>query len=242
MRCTACGRGLTAEPSAKPVTRTHRDARHMTRVLRWLLIGLAIISTIVAVAKLSHYRVLHAMIDRDAAALAAFSPMTKLLLALMNPAELAQAIDLCVAVPLFVIWVHRMQANTFALGILGLRYTPAWAVGWYFVPIVNLWMPYRVMREIWCANRNPAGWQYDRAPGALILWWLLWLASIVYIRISINDGSAQDVLLAEMSDAKSEGVRAAFRAASAVASLMLVTLLHQFQERAASQRLAHVFE
>jgi hypothetical protein len=53
-----------------------------------------------------------------------------------------------VAVPLFVIWVHRMQANTFALGVLGLRYTPAWAVGWYFVPIVNLWMPYRVMREI----------------------------------------------------------------------------------------------
>ena len=230
------------EPPAKPVTRTYCDARQMTRVLRWLLIGLAIISAMVAATKLSQYRVLHAVIGQDAGALASFSPMTRLLFASAGPVELAQAIDLCVAVPLFVIWLHRMQANSFALGILGLRYTPAWAVGWYFVPIANLWMPYRVMQEIWCANRNPPGWQYDPAPRALIFWWLLWLASVVYIRISFNDGTVQDVLLTEMSDAKSEGVRAAFRAASAIASLMLVTLLHQLQERATSQRLAHVFE
>jgi hypothetical protein len=50
------------------------------------------------------------------------------------------------------------------------------------------------------------------------------------------------LLAAELSDAKVEGVRAVFRAASALASLALVTLLHQLQERAASRTLAHVFE
>jgi len=242
MRCTACGRGLAADPPAKPVTRTYRDARRMTRVLRWLLIGLAVISAIIAAAKLSHYRVLQAILDQNASALASFSQITRLLIASMSPLELAQAIVLCVAAALFAMWVHRMQANTFALGILDLRYTPAWAVGWYFVPIANLWIPYRVMQEIWCANRNPADWQYDTAPRLLIMWWLLWLASVVYVSISINYGPPQDLLVTEMSDAKVEGVRAAFRAASAVASLVLVTLLHRLQVRAASQALAHVFE
>jgi hypothetical protein len=74
------------------------------------------------------------------------------------------------------------------------------------------------------------------------MWWLLWLASVVYVSISINYGPPQDLLVTEMSDAKVEGVRAAFRAASAVASLVLVTLLHRLQVRAASQALAHVFE
>jgi hypothetical protein len=166
MRCTACGRGLAAEAPAKPVTRTYRDARRMTRVLRWLLIGLAAISATIAAAKLAHYRVLQAILDQDASALASFGPISRLLIASMSPLELAQAIDLCVAVPLFAVWVHRMQANTFALGIVGLRYTPAWAVGWYFVPVANLWMPYRVMLGIWCANRNPADWQYDTPPAS----------------------------------------------------------------------------
>lgn len=240
-RCTACGRGMAAGPPAKPVTRTYRDAWRMTRVLGWLLIGLAVVSAIVAAAKLSHYRVLGVVLDQDALALASVSRITRLLIALMSPAELAQAIILCAAVPLFAIWIYRMQANTFALGILGLQYTPAWAVGWYFVPIANLLVPYWMMQEIWCANRNPSGWQYDTANRLLILWWLLWLASMVYVRFSISY-TPQDELLAEMSDAKLEGVRAAFGAASAIASLILVTSLHQHQVRAASQRLAHVFE
>jgi hypothetical protein len=158
----------------------------------------------------------------------------------MNPAELAQAIVLFVAVPLFAIWIHRIQTNTFALGILDLQYTPAWAVGWFFVPIANLLMPYWVMREMWCANRNPSGWQNDTNRW-LILWWLLFLASTVYVRYSISY-TPRDVLLAQMSDAKLESVRAAFGVASAIASLILVTSLHRHQVRAASQRLSQVFE
>jgi hypothetical protein len=242
LRCTACGRGLTAEPSAKPVARIYRDARRMTRLLAWLLIGLAAVSAVLAAAKLSHYRALQILLEQDPSALASVPQISRLLITVMNPAALAQVIILCVAVPLFALWIYRMQANTFALGILGLRYTPAWAVGWCFVPIANLWMPYRVMREIWCANRNPGGWQYDSASGLLILWWLLWLASMIYVRFSVNYGTPQDALLTLMSDTKLEGVRAAFGVASAIASLILVTSLHQLQVRAASETLAHVFE
>ena len=233
---------MAAGPPAKPVTRTYRDAWRMTRVLRWLLIGLAVISAIIALGKWSHYRVLRATLDLGFPPWASFKPITRLLMASIGPLEWAQAIVLCAAVPLFAIWVHRMQANSFALGILGLRYTPAWAVGWFFVPVANLWMPYRVMQEMWRANRSPADWQLDPSNRFLILWWLLWLASIVYIRISFTYGTPQDALLTEIADVRIEGVKAAFRSASSIASLILVTLLHQLQVRAASRSLARVFE
>lgn len=241
-RCTACGRGLGASPPAKPVTRTYRDTRRLTRILAWLLIGLAAVSAILAAAKLSHYRALQIVLDHGPSALASVSQISRALITVMKPAELAQVIVLCVTVPLFLFWIYRMQVNTFALGILGLRYTPAWAVGWCFVPIANLWMPYRVMRELWYANRNPGGWQYDSANWLLILWWLLWLASMIYVRFSVNYGTQSDALLALISDTKLEGVRAAFGVASGIASLILVTSLHQHQVRAASQTLARVFE
>lgn len=241
-RCTACGRGLDAPLPAKPVTRTYRDAQRLTRLLAWLLIFLAGASAVLAAAKLSHYSALQIVLEQGPAALASVSRIDRLLITVMNPAALAQVIILCVALPLFVFWIYRMQVNTFALGILGLRYTPAWAVGWCFVPIANLWMPYRVMRDLWCANRNPGEWQYDSPSRWLIVWWLLWLASTIYFRYSVSYGTPQDALLALISDTRLEGVRAAFGAASAIASLILVTSLYQHQVRAGSEPLAHVFE
>lgn len=242
-RCTACGRGLGAPPPARPVRRTYRDAGRLTRVLRWLFIALAVISALTAAAKLSHFSVLQAIVDNDASAMASFPQIVRLLIVAMNPAEFARAIVLSATVVLFAIWIHRMQSNTFSLGIMDLQYTPAWAVGWNFVPIANLWIPYQVMREIWCANRNPTGWQFDKPSRFLIVWWLLWLASLgIYVHFWSDSGSAQAVLLREIFDAKVACARAAFGALSAIASLMLVTLLHRHQVRAASQSLAQVFE
>jgi hypothetical protein len=233
---------MGAPPPAKPVRRTYRDARRLTRVLRGLLVALAVISAVTAAAKLSHFSVLQAMVDNDVEALVSFPGIVTLLISAMNTAEFARAIVFSATVVLFAIWIHRMQSNTFALGIMDLQYTPAWAVGWNFVPIANLWIPYQVMREIWCANRNPTGWQFDKPSRFLIVWWLLWLGSIVYVHFWRDSGSAQDVLLREIFDAKVACVRAAFGALSAIASLMLVTLLHRHQVRAASQSLAQVFE
>lgn len=214
----------------------------MTRVLCWLLLGLALLAAADSVAGLAHYRVLRAMVDQDTEALASFSPITGLLLAALGYFQLGHWIVFCATIVVFTIWVHRMQANTFALGIFGLRFTPAWAVGWYFVPVANLWMPCRAMSETWRANRNPTGWQFDSGTGFLIVWWLLWLSSIFYIRISFNSGSPEDVLATARNDAAFESLRSALGALSALVSLSLVTRLQQFQLRAASQFLAHVFE
>ena len=55
------------------------------------------------------------------------------------------------AIP-FLMWVHRVARNARALGARDLRFSPGWAVGWYLVPIMQLFRPYQAMKEIWLAS------------------------------------------------------------------------------------------
>ena len=77
---------------------------------------------------------------------------------------------------LFMFWVYRMNSNSRAQMASGMAYTPAWAVGWFFIPFANLWRPYQVMSELYRTSQNPIGWKSRPAP-ALIGWW--WGANIL---------------------------------------------------------------
>ena len=73
-------------------------------------------------------------------------------------------------------WIHLANSNARALGARKMAFTPGGAVGWYFVPIANLWKPYQAMREIWKASAGPLGWQRRPVSALLPCWWLLAIA------------------------------------------------------------------
>src|SRR3954468_5765243 len=82
----------------------------------------------------------------------------------------------------FLRWIYRANTNLRVLSSEPMNFTPAWAVGWYFIPIANLFKPYQAMKEIWkvahCGTPNDSrvvGW-----------WWFLWLFSIVLARLSMK--------------------------------------------------------
>jgi hypothetical protein len=86
----------------------------------------------------------------------------------------------------FVMWIHRAYSNLTALGNPkeGLEYSPGWAIGGFFIPFVNLVVPYRVVREIWVKSdpviRSEQDWMFSsspEAPGLIKLWWAFWLLS-----------------------------------------------------------------
>jgi hypothetical protein len=74
-------------------------------------------------------------------------------------------------------WIVRANKNVRALGADGLRITPGWAVGYFFVPIVNMWRPYHAMKDLWRASHHPASWATTSASSILPTWWTLWLVS-----------------------------------------------------------------
>jgi hypothetical protein len=83
-----------------------------------------------------------------------------------------------IAVPL---WAHRAYRNLPALGASGLRYSPRWAAGSWFVPVVNFFLPCLVVGEAWRAS-DPSERESTREsraqqpfPGLVLAWWLLFI-------------------------------------------------------------------
>ena len=83
----------------------------------------------------------------------------------------------------FLTWIYRAHKNLKALGAADLSYSPGWAVGGFFVPILNIVRPYQVISEIWKASAHRArrsrgpSWIYESTPIFVTAWWGLWLFS-----------------------------------------------------------------
>jgi len=105
----------------------------------------------------------------------------------------------------FLIWLHRAYKNLPSLGQRHFRFTPGWAVGFYFIPFLNLFRPFQAMRELWHGS-EPGHWEPDEPPdGAEIQgrtvtpplvgwWWALFCISGVIsnfaVRLSLADSAA----------------------------------------------------
>jgi len=85
----------------------------------------------------------------------------------------------------FIIWIYLTAANARGFRAQGMRYSPAGAIGWYFVPILNLFLPYRAMKEIWQVSGDPGNWQAQRGSPILVIWWTIWVAFNLYLAIAI---------------------------------------------------------
>lgn len=92
-------------------------------------------------------------------------------------------------------WIYRVNANARTLA-RGLPTTPAWAVGWFFVPIALLWKPYQAMKHAWQASIRPESWKTVPVPGSLGWWWGLWITSNIISNISgrLSDSTTEGVV------------------------------------------------
>ena len=78
---------------------------------------------------------------------------------------------LVAAVTTFCFWIHRANRNLPVLTHHFIRFSPGWSIGWFFIPIMNLFRPYQVMDEIYRQS-------HPRQAGSPLIgvWWGLWLA------------------------------------------------------------------
>lgn len=81
--------------------------------------------------------------------------------------------------PLFLTWMYRAHRNLPGLGHAKLDSYPVWVVLCWFIPVMNWFAPYQVMREIWNrSQRVPAAGNEPSSPGILWWWWGLWLVTL----------------------------------------------------------------
>jgi hypothetical protein len=153
----------------------------MTQWLCGLLIATALVCLVFGVFRLAAWQV-YVAIDEGSEPPEIATIIDE---ATMRHRRLVMLMDLVISstITLFAIWTHRVSTNIHALGGQRIRFTPSWAIGWYLVPIANLWMPYLVMNEIWRVSKGSIDARSGRLPQWWWWCWLCWLAPLVGAKV-----------------------------------------------------------
>ena len=108
---------------------------------------------------------------------------------------------------IYFVWVRRSYRNLSTLQKNPIEYSSAWAIGSYFVPILNLFRPYTIMKEIWFGSQPEFSLE-DESPDELHerrssttflnIWWAAFLingiANNFSIRLSFKADTTQKML------------------------------------------------
>ena len=87
----------------------------------------------------------------------------------------------------FCIFSYRATRNLHIWNMPDMHTSPGWAVGWYFVPIANLWKPHGTMDQMWTATQALTK-EFDDIAPTLGLWWICWVATNILGNISWRMG------------------------------------------------------
>jgi uncharacterized protein DUF4328 len=139
------------------------------------------------------------------------------------------------------IWQHHTQVNAVVLSGGGLHFTPGWAVGWWFIPIANLWKPFQTVRELWKASHG-GGWRTIATWSLLGWWWGTWIAGWLNIQLGPNTrvgvlfGSSVNIEQVSVGEAISvdrwRAVWLGFRVVAAVLAIVIVRSVERLQRKA----------
>ncbi|WUD76920.1 DUF4328 domain-containing protein [Streptomyces sp. NBC_00510] len=101
-------------------------------------------------------------------------------------AAVLQLLALVATAVVFIVWFHRVRSNGEVFAPNGFEKGRGWAIGGWFIPIGNLWIPSKVARETWVASSQTTqdGRLRPADSGPVSYWWAAWIASSVLGRLS----------------------------------------------------------
>lgn len=71
-------------------------------------------------------------------------------------------------------WIFRAMKNLREAGH-ETTVSPGWAVGWHFIPVALLWMPFRGTAQIWRGSLSGDPLGDTKLPASMRIWWTMWL-------------------------------------------------------------------
>lgn len=142
---------------------------------------------------------------------------------------LAQLALFAGTVIVFLIWLYRAEVNARALGAQDMMVSPGWAVGWFFIPLVHLVMPFMAVRELWKASATPRDWQLTPVSPVIALWWACWLGTVISGNIAFALSRMDDYGALQAADFAGM-VSAAFTIPSAILLGAVVSRIQAMQE------------
>ena len=145
-----------------------------------------------------------------------------------NTASLYLLVFVAVSVML-IVWAWRATKNLQGWGV-ELERGPGWAIGGWFVPIGNLFIPYQVVRETWMLAPSPVGSLPQQRNGPWFAAWIMWLVSGALGARSVFSWSDDDLRTMQASDYLA-GVSEIIWIAAAVALIVAVRQISDRHDR-----------
>lgn len=89
---------------------------------------------------------------------------------------------------LFIMWLKMLRRNLDSFEVAELE-SESWHCSWGFiVPIVNLWKPFVLVREIWKASspksKAPTDWKLVKASALISWWWFFFVTFFISSRVT----------------------------------------------------------
>ncbi|MFJ3087635.1 DUF4328 domain-containing protein [Streptomyces sp. NPDC086838] len=186
-RCTVCAATHRARAGGLMPTPARLDALRSPVGLSkavCVLLGAAAVADVLAIAAGIHTRMLLAD-GLDGGFLAVDEEAWDRADMLYRAADRLQALTFLVCAVVFVVWFRRVRLNAEVFDPRAHSMVPGWAIGAWFVPVGNFWLPYRVASGVWTASApadTPGG--RSAAPrGLLNGWWAAFLAAEILSQV-----------------------------------------------------------
>ncbi|ELP66014.1 DUF4328 domain-containing protein [Streptomyces turgidiscabies] len=101
------------------------------------------------------------------------------------------------AIVLFLVWLARSRRNAQQLSPLASVPSPGWTIGAWFIPVVNLFVPRRLVLDI--GRASSGSWEQRRGTTLVNLWWAAWVSHTLMLVVAaqVAPGSIALVVAAE---------------------------------------------
>lgn len=154
----------------------------------------------------------------------------------INIASIAALVVTAVA---FLVWFARAHGNLVRRGLPKLQFSPGWAVGGFFVPLLNLVRPYEVMVEVWKGSltiglgEDRDRWRSARTTPWILGWWLLYVLGGLVVFVGTRMADAREPTIESLQRGSVVAVAGSFmKLAAAGCAAYLVATISRLQARA----------
>jgi uncharacterized protein DUF4328 len=134
----------------------------------------------------------------------------------------------------WLLWLYRAYANLRLVGTRQSRFTPGWAVGYWFVPLVNLVRPYQIVADLWRRSDTQNGEATvvpSGVPALLPLWWGVYLIDNIMGRVILSFSANAETIEAIRTSSDLSMVGDAIGFVSAILALRVVQGIDRRQQR-----------
>ncbi|MEM6556080.1 MAG: DUF4328 domain-containing protein [Pseudomonadota bacterium] len=138
-------------------------------------------------------------------------------------------------------FTYRAMKNLYTVGSSFPEMSPGWAVGWYFIPIANLWQPAKGMSQIYHGSHHSIG-EPVPSESRIALWWTCWILTNILANISVRTAGGFSNMTPGIVSFSFDAASSLTGALSAVFLLRLMTPIARRQELFKHGGVANVFD